>query len=147
MVTRIDHHAGFELLDLADLGGLLVGLEIAMDDADAAGLRHGDRHLDFGHGIHGRGDDRDIERDLARDAGADIDVRRQHVGQARLEQDVVEGERFAQATVAFLVHRQLQVAPSQARRGAVVGFELRPVLPRNKCSRANRRPFWVGGGR
>ena len=41
---RVDHHAGFELLDLAHLLGLLVGLEVAVDDADAAGLRHGDGH-------------------------------------------------------------------------------------------------------
>ena len=31
---RVDHHAGFELLDLADLRGLLLGLEIAVDDAE-----------------------------------------------------------------------------------------------------------------
>ena len=81
---RIDHHAGFEFLDLAHLGGLLVGIEIAVDDADAAGLRHGDRHPRFGDGIHRRGDDRDVERDGAGDAGADIDLGRQHVGQAGL---------------------------------------------------------------
>ena len=50
----IHHHAGFELLDLADLRGLDLGLEIAMNDAEAPGLRHGDRHLGFGHGVHGR---------------------------------------------------------------------------------------------
>ena len=59
---RIDHHAGLELLDLADLRGLLVGLEVAVDDADPAGLRHGDRHLGFGHRVHGGGDDRHVER-------------------------------------------------------------------------------------
>jgi hypothetical protein len=35
---RVHHHARFELLDLADLLGLLGGREVAMDDADAAGL-------------------------------------------------------------------------------------------------------------
>ena len=104
----IHHHAGFEFLDLADLGGLLLGLEIAVDDAEAAGLRHGDRHLGLGHGVHGRGDDRDIERNLAGDAGADVGVGRQQLGQSGLEQDVVEGERFAQDSVGFHVHRQLQ---------------------------------------
>ena len=39
---RIDHHAGFELLDLADLVGLLGDVEVAVDDAEPAGLRHGD---------------------------------------------------------------------------------------------------------
>ena len=106
---RIDHHAGFELLDLAHLGGLLVRLEVAVQDADAAGLRHGDRHLVFGHRIHGRGDDRQIERDRAGDAGADIDLRRQHVGQAGLEQHVVEGERLGER-IADHGHNQLQLA-------------------------------------
>ena len=104
----IDHHAGLELLDLAHLGGLLLGLEIAVEHAQAAGLRHGDRHLGLGHGVHGRGDDRDVERDFAGDARADVGVGRQQLGQSRLEQDVVEGERFAQASVGFHVHRQLQ---------------------------------------
>ncbi len=74
---RIDHHAGLELLDLADLRGLLVRLEIAVDDAEPSGLRHGNRHLGFGHGVHGRGDDRDIERNVAGDAGADVGVGRE----------------------------------------------------------------------
>ena len=76
---RIDHHAGLELLDLADLRGLLVRLEIAVDDAQPSGLRHGDRHLGFGHGVHGRGDDRDIERNVAGDAGADVGVGREQL--------------------------------------------------------------------
>ena len=65
---RVHHHAGFEFLHLPHLRGLLVRLQVAVDDADAAGLRHGDRHLGLGHGVHGRGDDRDVERDLAGDA-------------------------------------------------------------------------------
>ena len=107
---RVHHHAGFELLDLAHLGGLLVRLEIAVDDADAAGLRHGDRHLGLGHRVHGRGDDRQVERDRAGDAGADIDLRRQHVGQAGLEQHVVEGERLGQRGIA-----RLRPSPTPAR--------------------------------
>ena len=55
----IDHHSGFELLDLPHLRGLAVGIKIAVDDADAAGLRHGDRHARFGDGIHRRRDDRE----------------------------------------------------------------------------------------
>ena len=103
---RIDHHAGFEFFDLADQRGLLLRLEVAVDDAEAAGLRHGDRHDGFGDGIHGRGDDRNIERDFARDARAHVGFGRQHVGQAGLEQHVIEGERFAQATVRFCGHCQ-----------------------------------------
>ena len=39
---RVDHHAAFVALDLAHLLGLFLGLEVAVDDADAAGLGHGD---------------------------------------------------------------------------------------------------------
>ena len=56
---RIDHHAALVALDLAHLLGLFGGLEIAMDDADAAGLGHGDGEPRLGHRIHGRGDDRE----------------------------------------------------------------------------------------
>eukprot|EP01035_Chromulina_nebulosa_P005367 gene5367-biopygen4521 len=42
---------------------LLVGLEIAVDDAEAAGLRHGDRHPGLRHRVHGGGDDRQVQRD------------------------------------------------------------------------------------
>ena len=49
---RIDDHAAFVALDLAHLLGLFVGLKIAMDDADAAGLRHGDGEPRLGHRIH-----------------------------------------------------------------------------------------------
>ena len=80
----INDHAGFEFLDLAHLRRLHIGFEVAVHDADAAGLRHGDRHMRFGHGIHGGCDNRYIEQDSAGDARADIDFRRHDVGQARL---------------------------------------------------------------
>ena len=92
---RIDHHAGFILLDLPHLGGLAIDIEIAVDDADAAGLRHGDRHSRFGHGVHRGSDDRDIERNGAGDAGADIGIRGQDIGQAGLQQHVIECVGFA----------------------------------------------------
>ena len=91
----VHHHAGFEFLDLAHLRRLLVGLEIAVDDADAAGLRHGDRHVGFGHGVHGGRDNRDIERHVARDARPNVDIRRQDIRQSGLQQHVVEGVSFA----------------------------------------------------
>ena len=106
---RVDHHAGLELLDLAHLGGLLVRLEVAVNDADAAGLRHGDRHLGLGHRVHGGGDHRQVERDPAGDAGADVDLGGQHVRQAGLEQHVVEGERLGRTRIVF-GHYQLHPA-------------------------------------
>ena len=138
---RIDHHAGLELLDLTDLRGLLLRLEIAVNDAKPPGLRHGDRHLGLGHSVHGRGDDRNIERNVAGDSRADVGVGRQQFGQSRLEQDVVEGERFAQRSVAFLLHRQLQwpLANSRPHHQEMVS-----PAP-NGLARLGR--FWIGAGR
>ena len=92
---RVHDHARFELLHLADGFRLLVGREVAVDDADAAGLRHGDGEPGFGDGIHGRRDDRQVERDRAGEPGADIGVGREHRGVAGREQHVVEGEGLA----------------------------------------------------
>ena len=39
--------------------------QVRVDDADAAVLRHADRGLVLGDGVHRRGDERDVERDLA----------------------------------------------------------------------------------
>ena len=61
MVTGFTTMPGFEFLHLPHLRGLHRGFQIAVNDADAAGLRHGDRHMRFGHGVHGRRHDRDIE--------------------------------------------------------------------------------------
>jgi hypothetical protein len=48
----VDDHAALGALDLVDLAGLLLDGEIAMDDAEAALLGHGDGHARLGHGIH-----------------------------------------------------------------------------------------------
>ena len=53
----------FELLDPADLGGLFLRRHVLVDDADAAGLGHGDRHRRLGHGVHRGGDEGDVQRD------------------------------------------------------------------------------------
>ena len=92
---RIDHHAGFELLDLTDRLGLLVRRQVAVDDADAAGLRHGDGEPRLGDRVHGRRQDRQVEADRAGQPRADIGLGRKDRGIARRQQDVVEGERLA----------------------------------------------------
>ena len=115
---RIDHHAGFEFLHLPHLGSLPFGIEIAVNHADAAGLRHGDRHARLGDGVHRRGDDRNIERDGAGDAGADIDVARQHIRKAGFEKHVVERVGFSDP-LQSLRHRQLLSAA--VRRDKILG--------------------------
>ena len=60
---RVDHHAALIALHLAHFRGLIGGREILVDDAETAGLRHGDGEPRLGHRVHGRGDDRQIEGD------------------------------------------------------------------------------------
>ena len=105
---RIHDHARFEFLHLPHLRGLHRRFQIAVNDANAAGLRHGDRHMRLGDRVHGRRHDRDIEADAARDSRANIDIRRQHVRQTGLDQHVVESEAFART---ILEHRQLRLRP------------------------------------
>ena len=89
--------------------------------------------LVFGHRVHGGGDDRQVERDRAGDAGADIDLRRQHVGQAGLEQHVVEGERLGER-IADHGHNQLQLARTaglmRSQIGKIGGFARTCILAR-----------------
>ena len=91
---RVHHHAGLVALHEAHLLGLLVGLQIAVDDADAAVLRHGDGHPGLGHRVHRGGDDRQVEADRAGQLGRDIDVAGQNLRAARPQQHVVEGQAF-----------------------------------------------------
>ncbi len=98
---RVHHHARLEFLHPADLGGLLGRFEVLVDDAQAALLGHGDRHGGLGDGVHGRGDDRDVERDGAGEAGAGVGGGGQDLGVAGHEQHVVEGERLLDAGEAL----------------------------------------------
>ncbi len=110
---RIHHHAGFVFFHLPDLRGLAFRIEVAVDHAETAGLRHGDRHAGFGDGIHRRCDDRNVQRNGAGGVGADIGVGRQDVRQAGLQQDVIERECFAD--LVNDCHCQLHAATSGSR--------------------------------
>ncbi len=90
----VHHHAGFVSLDEANLLGLGVRLEIAVNDADAAVLRHGDRHLGLGHRVHRGGDDGKREADGLGQLGGDVDVAGQNLGATGPQQDVIECEAF-----------------------------------------------------
>ncbi len=91
---RVDHHAAFEALDLAHLLRLLLGREVAVDDADAAGLRHGDGEPGFGHRVHGGRGDRQVEADRPGQPRADLDRARHDGAVARPQQYVVESQAF-----------------------------------------------------
>jgi len=72
---------------------------------------------------------------FAREAGADIGVGRQQFGQSRLEQDVVEGERFAQGSVGFLVSLPLQSPGLRARSPAPSEDSARSAAKRQSRAR------------
>ena len=49
--------------------------------------------LRLGDGVHGGGQDRNVEVDVAGDAGADVGLAGHDLGMAGLQQHVVEGQR------------------------------------------------------
>ncbi len=92
---RVHHHAAFELLHAADVLGLLFDGQIAVDDAHAAGLRHGDGEARLGDGVHGGGNEGNAEFDRLGQAGSGVDLAGQDFGGCRHQQHIVEGEGFA----------------------------------------------------
>jgi len=89
---RIGDDAVLAAFDFLDLASLHLDGHVLVNDADAAFLGEGDGQLAFGDGVHRRGDDGDIEMDIARQLGADIDVARQHFAVAGFEENVVESD-------------------------------------------------------
>ena len=73
---------GFRIIPLSrplhavHLGRLAVDRHVLVHHPDAARARHRDRHLGLGHGIHRRGDERDVQRDAAGEARRGVDVLR-----------------------------------------------------------------------
>jgi hypothetical protein len=93
---RVADHARLKLLDQAHFGGLAFDRHVLVNDADAAALGHRDREARLGHRIHRGGHDRQVQADSAGQAGAEIDVARQHRRMGRHERNVVEGESFGE---------------------------------------------------
>ena len=92
-------HPRFGALDVVDLVGLILGREIAVDDAQTADAGHGDGHPRLGHGVHGRRDQRDVELDPLGQSGRRGGFRGDDIGVAWQEEDIVirepgEGERI-----------------------------------------------------
>ena len=119
---RVDHHAALEALDLAHLFGLLLGREIAVDDADAARLRHGDGEPRLGDGVHRRGKNRQIEADRARQPRRKVDAARHDRRMAGPQQHVVEREALGNGEFVGDGHRPIlsnRASPSAASRWRV----------------------------
>ena len=86
----ISDHTRLVPLDGQHFGSLLFGLEILVDDADAAQLGHDDGHAAFSHGVHRRGDERDVETDVSGQARAQRGIARDEVRVSGDEQNVVK---------------------------------------------------------
>jgi len=87
---RIDDHPRFRALHLVDLFGLTIDRHVLVDDAEAAVLRHRDREAGFGDRIHRRGEDGDVQPDVAREACGNIDEIRVKVGLGGPQQHIVK---------------------------------------------------------
>ena len=88
---RVANHAALELLHRPHLTGLTVYREILVDDSDAAFLRQGDGETGFGHRIHGRRDERNVEPDAPRQARFQLGLGWQYVGTGGQQEYVVVG--------------------------------------------------------
>ena len=66
------HHAGLAALNLADLRGLLLNREVAVQDTDSPLARHGDSHPRLGDGIHRGGQEGHAQRDIRRQAARGV---------------------------------------------------------------------------
>ena len=71
---RIDDHPAFIAFDLADHVRLFLDRHIAVEDAQPAGLGHGDGQPAFGDRVHGGRGQRDVQPDVAGQLRRDIRV-------------------------------------------------------------------------
>ena len=71
---RLVDHPRLGALDHIHLMRLILDREIAMDDAEPTLSSNGDRHPSLGHGVHWRGDQRDLHSNALGDAGLGADL-------------------------------------------------------------------------
>ena len=76
------------------MSGLFGDRHILVDHADPPFAGQRDRQRRLGNGVHGRGHDGDVERDIARKMRLDGDFARQHFRIGGHEQHVVERKSF-----------------------------------------------------
>jgi hypothetical protein len=89
---RIGDHACLGPLHHVHLLRLLLDGQVAVQHADAALPGHGHRHPGLGDGIHGRGDQRDAQREAAGEPRGEVGLARHDGGVRRQQQDVVKGQ-------------------------------------------------------
>ncbi len=90
---RVDDHAALRPLHPIHFRCLFLDRQVLVDDAEAAVLGHGDRQARLGDGVHRGAEQRHVQAYVARQPRRDVDLRRQHGGVLRHQQDVVERQR------------------------------------------------------
>src|SRR5262249_8359815 len=83
---------------IGDLGCLLLGREVLVDDSHAAFLRDCDREARLGDGIHRRRDERDVELDFLRQPALEADFSGEDAGVGGNQEDVIKGESLLNQT-------------------------------------------------
>ena len=91
---RVDDHAALRAFHAIDFFGLPVDRHVAVNEADAALLRQRDGQVRFGDRVHGRADDGNVQRDVAREPGPCVGLCRDDVAARRHQQNVVKCEAF-----------------------------------------------------
>ena len=91
---RVVDHAVLSAFHAADLRGLLGDRHVLVDHSDTAFASQCDGQRCFGHGIHRGRHDGNVEPDISRETGADIDLSRQHFRIGGYEQHIVERKSF-----------------------------------------------------
>ena len=100
-----------------------------MDDADPAFLGECDREPGFRDRIHGGGHDRDVEGDVAGEAGLEADVARQDGRVRGDEQDVVERQGLGDQA-HLITNRRKAALYAWCGSGKITG----PDLPKGNFS-------------
>ena len=91
---RVFHHAAFVPLHFGHGLGLALDAHVLMNDADAAFLRHGNGQARLGNGVHGGGNQGQVEGNVAGEAGLQRDVLGQHLGMGGNKQYIIKGVGF-----------------------------------------------------
>ena len=99
------------VLYLGDLRGLLVLLEILVDDADAAGERHRNSHGSFCHGIHRRRNEGNLHRDAAREICLKRCIIRQKICILGHERDIIVRKAFERKGLHKGIHVLIHNSP------------------------------------
>ncbi len=91
---RVAQHTGFVTLHLHHLSRLLLGSHVLVNDADTALLRESNGKPRVGHRIHRRRNERDVQRNVAGEAGRKLYVAGKDRRVGGDEQHVIESQRF-----------------------------------------------------